>query len=80
MDNRPDEGRVGSSTRNRNDSINDSIFDELDGITLELSAGLVVLEDGIKIRKVGSVSGIKGLIDPGKIRRIVFTKPKIDIL
>ena len=56
MDNRPDEGRVGSSTRNRNVSISDSIADELNGITLELSAGLVILEDGIQIRKIRSVS------------------------
>ena len=56
MDNWPDEGGVGSISRNRGDGLNDSIFDELDGITLEVCAGFVVLEDDIKIWKVGSVS------------------------
>ena len=66
MEDGSDEGGVDSISSNRSDDINDSIFDELDGITLELCAGGAVFEDDIKIRKVGSIRCIKSFIDPGK--------------
>jgi len=80
IDDGPDEGGIDSISSNMGDSINESIFDELDGITLELCAGGAILEDDIKIWKVGPIGSIKSFIDPGKIGCVVFTKAKLDIL
>ena len=66
IDNGPDEGGVDSISSNMGDSIN----------TLELCAGGTIVEDDINIRKVGSIGDVKGFIDPGEIRCVVFTKLK----
>ena len=58
VDNGVDEGQVDRIRSNRSDDLNDSILDELDGVTLELCAGVAIYEDIIIIRKVGYIGVI----------------------